>query len=137
MGGYHSKLISVWAVFFFVAIWHDIEWKLIAWGLLNSGFYVLEICGKAITRTSSYQSILPPLFKTVTETSASALYIMVLIFVNLVGYSVGVAGMSSITGKFFTAEGAKTLAVSFYFLFWGARLMSFIQEVRFRKSHEQ
>ena len=34
----------MWIIFGFVAIWHDLEWKLVLWGLLNAGFFVVEVC---------------------------------------------------------------------------------------------
>jgi D-alanyl-lipoteichoic acid acyltransferase DltB (MBOAT superfamily) len=42
LGGRSYRFLSVWLIFSFVAIWHDIEWKLILWGLLNASFYVVE-----------------------------------------------------------------------------------------------
>ena len=48
MGGRDSRFISVWFIFIFFAIWHDIEWKLLLWGLLNSVFYVIEAFSKRI-----------------------------------------------------------------------------------------
>ena len=36
-------LLIVWLIFIFVALWHDIEWKLLIWGLLNSIFLIIEV----------------------------------------------------------------------------------------------
>lgn len=43
LGGRSTRVWNVWPVFLFVAIWHDIEWKLVVWGLLNASFYVIEV----------------------------------------------------------------------------------------------
>ena len=43
MGGRKFRVLSVWGIFLFVAIWHDIEPKLVAWGLLNAIFYLIEV----------------------------------------------------------------------------------------------
>jgi protein-cysteine N-palmitoyltransferase HHAT len=43
LGGDRKKALSVWLIFLFVAMWHDFEWKLVAWGILNSGFFVVEV----------------------------------------------------------------------------------------------
>jgi D-alanyl-lipoteichoic acid acyltransferase DltB (MBOAT superfamily) len=42
-GGRKFRGASVWIIFLFVAIWHDIEPKLIAWGTLNGLFYLVEV----------------------------------------------------------------------------------------------
>ena len=34
---------AVCTVFFFVAMWHDAEMKLLLWGLLNSVFFLVEV----------------------------------------------------------------------------------------------
>jgi protein-cysteine N-palmitoyltransferase HHAT len=43
LGGKTTQIWNVWPIFLFVAIWHDIEPKLLAWGGLNSLFYILEV----------------------------------------------------------------------------------------------
>lgn len=42
LGGKEKKHMNVWAVFGFVAVWHDIEAKLLAWGALNAVFMSVE-----------------------------------------------------------------------------------------------
>lgn len=44
MGGRSYRVISVWFIFLFVAVWHDIEPKLLVWGLMNAAFYLIEVC---------------------------------------------------------------------------------------------
>ena len=53
MGGRRLRLMNVWVVFIFVAVWHDIEMKLLVWGLLNSVFFVLEVSRWAIHSASA------------------------------------------------------------------------------------
>lgn len=49
MGGRNNRIISVWIIFIFVAVWHDIEPKLLAWGILNAMFYLFEVaCDKEL-----------------------------------------------------------------------------------------
>jgi protein-cysteine N-palmitoyltransferase HHAT len=43
LGGRDKAWLSVWPIFLFVAVWHDIEPKLLLWGALNAGFYVIEV----------------------------------------------------------------------------------------------
>ena len=48
LGGREWRLVNVWIVFGFVALWHDAEWKLLAWAMLNAGFMVFEALGAQI-----------------------------------------------------------------------------------------
>ena len=77
--------------------------------------------------TASYQH-LPSSLRGLIQTICSAAYIIVLISVNLIGYSVGAGGITGIIGKFATFEGMKVIFISFYFLCWGVRIMSFLKE---------
>lgn len=43
LGGRDRGWLNVWPIFLFVAVWHDIEPKLMLWGALNAGFYVIEV----------------------------------------------------------------------------------------------
>ena len=71
---------------------------------------------------------LPPSLMHLVCSMSGALYIMVLIAVNLVGYAVGVEGISGIYNKFVTYEGLAVLTGSFYFLTVGTSLMLFLEQ---------
>ena len=43
MGGRNAPLRNAFLVFMFVAMWHDMEWKLLLWGALNSVFFFTEV----------------------------------------------------------------------------------------------
>lgn len=58
-----------------------------------------------------------------------ALYIMILIMVNLIGYSVGTGGIELVQEKIFSQQGMQTLAVSLYFLSIGVHLMLFLEKI--------
>ncbi|PSS18985.1 Membrane-bound O-acyltransferase [Actinidia chinensis var. chinensis] len=47
LGGSQRKLLNVWVIFTFVAIWHDLEWKLLAWAWLTCIFFVPEMIAKS------------------------------------------------------------------------------------------
>ena len=115
LGGRNNRLLSVWAVFFFVAVWHDIDIKLLMWGALNSVFYIVEILAKRVAQTQQMQRLPPSLIHLIGSVSGG-LYIMVLFAVNLLGYAVGVDGLSSMGNKLMTSEGIKVLFVTLYFM---------------------
>ena len=48
LGGRKMAWLNVWPIFLFVAVWHDIEPKLLLWGALNSIFYVIEVWNVAV-----------------------------------------------------------------------------------------
>ena len=115
LGGRDTQLYSVWLIFLFVAVWHDIEWKLVAWGLLNGCFYVLEVLGRKATRSEWMQALPSNIFNVVCVLS-SATYIIILIAVNLSGYAVGTGGVSLILSKLVTWDGATVLLITYYFI---------------------
>jgi hypothetical protein len=70
---------------------------------------------------------IPDLVRESLETIGSASYIFVLVSINLVGYAVGVEGVSSIFAKIFSREGLFTLLSTFLFLVVGVRIMNLIK----------
>mmetsp|Transcript_8466 Transcript_8466/g.18602 ORF Transcript_8466/g.18602 Transcript_8466/m.18602 type:complete len:102 (-) Transcript_8466:579-884(-) len=42
LGGRNGSWWNVWVIFGFVALWHDADINLLAWGGLNAGFFVTE-----------------------------------------------------------------------------------------------
>ena len=58
---------------------------------------------------------------------SGATYILVVVAVNLVGYAVGVSGLTHILDKAASWEGLRVLLGSFYFLCWGVVFMAFLR----------
>ena len=128
MGGRDTRLYSVWIIFLFVAVWHDLEWKLLVWGLLNGAFYVIEVLAKRFASTWLVKSIPTSVFRLVCVLSG-ATYILVLIVVNLTGYAVGVGGVSLVLNKFLTWNGVVVLMASYYFLAMTVSFMGFLKRI--------
>ncbi len=129
MGGKDNKIWSVWIIFLFVAIWHDLEIKLIAWGLLNSTFLVIEVISRQIHASQSFQC-LPNFLKITAEIFSGASFISVLIGVNMVGYAVGLTGTTEIVQKLISPNGAKTMLVSFFILLIGVCIMRYYERFK-------
>jgi len=83
LGGARRKMAASAATFLFVAAWHDLEFKLMAWGLLNVSFLWLE--GAVAARPGPWPRAIVGI--------AGSTYILVLMTVNLIGYSTGLAGL--------------------------------------------
>lgn len=45
MGGSNWKMLNVWPIFTFVALWHDLEWKLLGWGWVMALLMAPELVG--------------------------------------------------------------------------------------------
>lgn len=43
LGGSHRRALAVWPIFTFVAVWHDLEWRLLAWAWLSSLLFAPEL----------------------------------------------------------------------------------------------
>ncbi len=152
LGGRKYQYLNVWIIFFFVGLWHDLEWKLMVWGLLNAVFYVIEVLviqpvrerlldDKKISSISNFIEETPKLHQTHTEktptimkvarhilvTVMGAFFIIVLISVNLIGYSVGTGGIHLVTEKAMTLEGLYVFVGSLYFLSIGVSIMLYLQ----------
>ena len=93
-GGAKNRNVAVWFVFGFVAIWHDAEAKLIAWGALNALFFVaehfirIEYYKFIYRRGLSDEDWWPLQFKVLGGTT----FVFVMMAVNSIGYSIGING---------------------------------------------
>ncbi|KAK3022177.1 hypothetical protein RJ639_045372, partial [Escallonia herrerae] len=56
LGGSQRKLLNVWVVFTFVAIWHDLEWKLLSWAWLTCIFFIPELIVKSAANAFQVES---------------------------------------------------------------------------------
>lgn len=136
LGGRAHNALNATIVFLFVSAWHDLEPKLLAWGLLNAAFYAIEVNAKRCYRAVQAQRAIAPAVHHFVTITAGALYIIVLIGVNLVGYSVGIDGASAMLGRFYSADGCRALCCSFYFLCIGVIIMRYIEE-GYRQQQQQ
>jgi len=103
-----------------------LEPKLLAWGALNAFFYVVEVLCKRTVKLFK-----PSAFLNALCVLGSAVYIGVLVLVNLIGYS-GAAGQSQLRVLFVrltSAEGLTVLLVGGYFLVVGVFLMDYLKQV--------
>ena len=133
MGGRESRMYSVWLIFLFVAAWHDLELKLVVWGLLNGVFYVVEVLAKRGLKSTMMRTLPASLVQAIVVLSG-ATYILVLVGVNLTGYAIGVSGLQAVLNKFVTWEGFTTLVGTYYFLCLAVSFMNFLQRMGWTNS---
>jgi len=95
LGGRDSRVFAAVLTFLFVAVWHDLEAKLIAWGLLNAGFLSVEwAAGAAWNRHTRGMASTRPCLHRHLAALGGATFIFCLMAVNMIGYSVGVVGVT-------------------------------------------
>lgn len=96
MGGSARKLLIVWPVFLFVAVWHDLEWRLISWAWLICLAFVPEMAVKGMAASPVFDKWRTTgAFRALTAAMA-ACNIAVLMAANMVGFVVGVDGMTQL-----------------------------------------
>lgn len=131
LGGAKYRLLNAWAVFGFVAAWHDkINRRLIGWCVVFAAFLAPELLVKEIGRK---------LFPTVSSRDTvgfraarsfmGAVNVHVLIAGNMVGYVVGVDGLDELVRAYF-ARGTKDALL---FLAWSLLTCSAAAHVGFEQ----
>nr|KAJ0193140.1 hypothetical protein LSAT_V11C800420350 [Lactuca sativa] len=114
LGGSGRKLLNVWVVFTFVAIWHDLECKLLSWAWLTCIFFIPETLLKSTT--TSFQICWFSLKE--FENDHFAL-ISIWHVANLVGFVIRPSGISWLKFVFLQTEG-------FYFYFCFRQIIAHI-----------
>ncbi|PRP81787.1 hypothetical protein PROFUN_10776 [Planoprotostelium fungivorum] len=51
LGGNKTQIYSIWIIFLFVGLWHDLQYQWIAWALINCVFFSVEIIVRKLTNT--------------------------------------------------------------------------------------
>ncbi|KAI9024353.1 MBOAT, membrane-bound O-acyltransferase family-domain-containing protein [Phycomyces nitens] len=103
LGGAKYMIFNMWAIFTFVALWHDIELKLLAWGWLICIFFAPEIIASNLFSYKKFGK--KPYYRFVCGIGAVA-NIMMMMIANLVGFCVGLDGMKEMLHEIFgTTQG--------------------------------
>lgn len=103
LGGSKTFIWSMWPVFMFVAVWHDLRLHLLAWSWLICLFLLPEILARWLkTRLrmeewSNYRYI---------AGLAGTISICMMITANLVGFAVGIDGVKMLWKSIVTVKGA-------------------------------
>ncbi|KAL1928870.1 hypothetical protein VTP01DRAFT_2656 [Rhizomucor pusillus] len=131
LGGSKYMMYNMWPVFTFVALWHDIELKLLAWGWLICLFLMPELIASNLFSYKKFGS--KPYYRFVCGLGAVANILMMMI-ANLVGFCVGVDGMIDMLNHIFgTADGLKFLVTVTVCLFIAVQIMFEIRETEKRR----
>ncbi|XP_010544129.1 PREDICTED: putative membrane-bound O-acyltransferase C24H6.01c [Tarenaya hassleriana] len=130
LGGSRRKLLNVWVVFTFVAVWHDLEWKLLSWAWITCLFFVPEMLVKSASNAFKAESVLGEFLFRELAALSGAVTITSLMIANLVGYVIGPSGLNWLVSGFLTGEGVPVLGVLFFSFYLATKLMLHIKEWR-------
>ncbi|KAF9319830.1 glycerol transporter [Podila horticola] len=107
LGGTRTAMYNIWVVFTFVAVWHDINLKLLAWGWLISLFILPEIIAGKVFSKDKWGSW--PYYRHLCAVGAVGNIIMMMI-ANLVGFCIGLDGVKLMLSDLFkTTDGWITM----------------------------
>lgn len=124
------RIINSLLVFSFVAIWHDIELKLLMWGWLVVIFLIPEILATLIF--SKYNKNW--WYRYLCGIGA-VINIWMMMIANLVGFCLGTDGMWKLLHDLFqTFEGGRFFIISSICLFVGAQIMFELRESELRRA---
>ncbi|OBZ86503.1 Glycerol uptake protein 1 [Choanephora cucurbitarum] len=131
LGGSNYLGFSIWVVFTFVAIWHDIELRLLAWGWLICLFLLPEIIGSRLFSLKKYGHMWYYRFVCGIGCVFNILMMMV---ANLVGFCLGLDGMKTmLSDMFHSMNGYLFLLTTVLCLFVAVQIMFEIRESEKRR----
>ncbi|XP_047250706.1 membrane-bound O-acyltransferase gup1 isoform X3 [Capsicum annuum] len=122
LGGTQMKLLNVWVIFTFVAVWHDLEWKLLSWAWLTCLVFIPEMIVKSTTNTLKVESSVGKFLYHELSAVAGAIAITCLMVANLVGFVIGSSGINWLLYKFLQKEGLPTLGGMFITFYVGTKV---------------
>ncbi|KAF3796764.1 putative membrane-bound O-acyltransferase C24H6-01c [Nymphaea thermarum] len=130
LGGSKRKLLNVWVIFTFVAIWHDLEWKLISWAWLTCLFFVPEIIAKSVLNSFQPRDAFGQFILREISAICGAVTISCLMIANLVGYVIGPSGVDWLISRMLRKDGLPTVFGIFLSFYVGTKLMFYIRDAR-------
>ncbi|KIY74160.1 MBOAT-domain-containing protein [Cylindrobasidium torrendii FP15055 ss-10] len=124
LGGREHPWRNMLAVFTFVALWHDLEARLLAWGWMVSFFVIPELIFTPIIKR-----IPSPLWQRHADAALGAFNILLMMAANLVGFSGGFPALKAL----WSWEGARFLFGTVPVLWIGVQVMKEYREEEKRR----
>ncbi|KIJ52437.1 hypothetical protein M422DRAFT_58644 [Sphaerobolus stellatus SS14] len=131
LGGGRRAILSTLLVFTFVALWHDLSFRLLTWGWLVSLFIIPELSARWLFPSEKYGGYW--WFRHLSAIGA-IFNVLLMMAANLIGFVLGVDGMKYMLQKIFgTWEGIQFLFLACLCLFAGIQVMFEYREEERRK----
>ncbi|KAL1925420.1 uncharacterized protein VTP21DRAFT_303 [Calcarisporiella thermophila] len=135
MGGSKNALLNLVLVFTFVAFWHDISLRLLAWGWLISLFVLPEVIARKVFSEKKWGDW--PHYRHLCALGA-VFNILTMMIANLVGFCVGLEGMvEMLRGIFLSLNGLLFLFSSAACLFIAVQIMFEVREEEKRRTGKE
>ncbi|CAM6106253.1 unnamed protein product [Calypogeia fissa] len=132
LGGSKWRILNVWLIFTFVALWHDLEWKLLSWAWVTCLLWGPELTVKYIMQRKQMQGFRnSPMYEDCCAV-AGALNMAGIMTANLVGFVVGPSGMRLLASLLITTQNIPLLLGIFATFFVGCKIMFHVREVASR-----
>ncbi|KAI8904427.1 glycerol uptake protein 1 [Gorgonomyces haynaldii] len=135
LGGAKYYALNIFPVFTFVALWHDIELRLLAWGWLIPLFILPELLVTKFFCTKSMRHFFGDWHIHLCAFGA-VLNIFMMMTANLVGFAVGLDGMQEMLQQLLQKDGLLFLLQISIGLFGGAHAMFWERAKNFTKPKE-
>lgn len=131
LGGTKNLKFTTILVFSFVALWHDLSFRLLAWGWLVSLFILPEIAARYLFTEKVYGE--KWWYRHVCAVGG-VLEILMMMTANLVGFVIGTEGVSYLLGRLVSGwEGVQFLLFACFCLFVAVQVMFEYREEEMRQ----
>ncbi|CEM40145.1 unnamed protein product [Vitrella brassicaformis CCMP3155] len=128
LGGSAYKLVNVWVVFLYVAVWHDVRWRLLSWAALVCVIIAPEILVRMLAATKPIAPMQTNNWFRYVIAVGGSFNVFLLIAANLVGFSFGLEGLKLFISRLFgSREGVWFMWGSFVTVFSGVNLQLWIR----------
>ncbi|OLL25395.1 Glycerol uptake protein 1 [Neolecta irregularis DAH-3] len=131
LGGSKRSIPNTFIVFTFVALWHDLSFKLLTWGWLIALFIIPELVATALFPAKIWAEI--PWYRHLCAVGA-VLNLVIMMVANLIGFCLGVDGMKSMLKEILSSwRGIGFFVSALGALFVGVQVMFEYREEEKRK----
>lgn len=120
LGGSKNKLFSVFPIFVFIAVWHDIELHLLWWALIMCICFIPEVLAGLVLSHPKVRWVQHLRHYRYIRAAGGACGMVVLITANLVGYGTGTRSMEDGYGQGLSWEIVQAWGVVMFVLYCGA-----------------
>lgn len=127
LGGSKHKVRNALVTFLFTAMWHDMELRLLVWGLIMVGIVLLEAIGTYLFNSTPHTNYTE--FWNVLGNVGCVINIWMMLIGNLIGFAIGVDGAKFLLKRLLTTtDGLKFVVTASIVLYEGTRIMFQIRD---------
>eukprot|EP00992_Anisonema_acinus_P010051 TRINITY_DN6277_c0_g1_i1.p2 TRINITY_DN6277_c0_g1~~TRINITY_DN6277_c0_g1_i1.p2 ORF type:complete len:208 (+),score=59.56 TRINITY_DN6277_c0_g1_i1:499-1122(+) len=136
LGGARRKFLVIFPIFTFVAVWHDVEIKLLAWAWLMCLFFLPELLAYAVWRSAALRAVRGRWYARHIKAAGGSANILLMMIANLVGFGVGLESVQEFLRLLFSWEG-RYYTPAIFVVFFAASHIMFRQRDRERAAAER